>query len=60
MKYLKAMIDQADDTSPSERAACRIEVPGPVKDTILQYAYDSPGYSWARDSAMMNDLMVLL
>jgi len=33
----KAGIDRADDTSPSERAACRIEVPGPVKDAIMQY-----------------------
>ena len=33
----KEKIDHADDTSPSGREACRIEVPGPVKDIILQY-----------------------
>ena len=33
----KVKIDQADISNPTERAACRIEVPGPVKDTILQY-----------------------
>jgi len=32
----KAKIDQAD-ISNADRAACRVEVPGPVKDTILQY-----------------------
>lgn len=35
----KAKIDQSDDTSSSVREACRVEVPGPVKDKILQYAY---------------------
>ena len=33
----KAKIDQAGDTSSINRDACRIEVPGPVKDAILQY-----------------------
>jgi hypothetical protein len=33
----KAGIDQKDISSPADRAECRIEVPGPVKDTILQY-----------------------
>ena len=34
----KAKIDQVDDSSPAaNRSACRIEVPGPVKATILQY-----------------------
>lgn len=33
----KAKIEQAGATSPANRSACRIEVPGPVKDTILQY-----------------------
>jgi hypothetical protein len=33
----KAKIDQVDDTDPTNRDACRIEVPGPVKNTILQY-----------------------
>jgi len=32
----KARIDQAVGAS-ADRGACRIEVPGPVKDTILQY-----------------------
>ena len=33
----KAKIDQAEDTDMGGRDACRIEVPGPVKDVILQY-----------------------
>ena len=33
----KARIDQADDADEINRDACRIEVPGPVKETILQY-----------------------
>ena len=33
----KAKIDQVEDTNPRGRDACRIEVPGPVKDLILQY-----------------------
>ena len=33
----RARIDQADDTDDINRDAYRIEVPGPVKDTILQY-----------------------
>ena len=33
----KAGFDQKDISSPADRSACRIEVPGPVKDTILQY-----------------------
>jgi len=34
----KAKIDQVeDDIYQHDRDACRIEVPGPVKDTILQY-----------------------
>jgi len=33
----RAKIDQADDTNTANREACRIEVPGPVKDAILQY-----------------------
>jgi len=32
----KARIDQEEGAS-TDRGACRIEVPGPVKDTILQY-----------------------
>jgi len=36
----KGKIDQAvDEVEPVNRDALRIEVPGPVKDTILQYAY---------------------
>ena len=33
----KANIDRAESSIPINRDACRIEVPGPVKDTILQY-----------------------
>jgi len=33
----KSRIDQADISSSFDRRAYRIEVPGPVKDTILQY-----------------------
>ena len=33
----KFNIDRANISNPIERAACRIDVPGPVKDTILQY-----------------------
>jgi len=33
----KARIDQADISSSADRPACRVEVPGPVKDAILQY-----------------------
>ena len=28
---------QADITNPVDREACRIEVPGPVKETVLQF-----------------------
>ena len=30
-------MDQADDINPNNREAYRIEVPGPVKETILAY-----------------------
>ena len=39
----KAKIDQADEADDkvnnyiTNREACRVEVPGPIKDTILQY-----------------------
>jgi len=34
----KAMMDQVeDDICASDRDSCRVEVPGPVKDTIMQY-----------------------
>ena len=33
----KAKIDQTDENNPADRDVCRIEVPGPVKDAILQY-----------------------
>ena len=33
----KARIDQSDDAYDMNRDACRVEVPGPVKDAILQY-----------------------
>ena len=30
-------VDQADEASPADRNLCLIDVPGPVKDAILQY-----------------------
>ena len=33
----KSKFDQVDATNTTNRAAYRIEVPGPVKDTMLQY-----------------------
>ena len=33
----KFNLDQADETNTAHRSAYRIDVPGPVKDTILQY-----------------------
>ena len=33
----KSKLDQADASNTTNRAAYRIDVPGPVKDTILQY-----------------------
>ena len=34
----KAMMDQAEkDICVRDRDACRVEVPGPVKDTIIQF-----------------------
>jgi len=43
----KARIDQADISIPSsDRGACRGEVPGPVKDTILQYLWPGGGIGY--------------
>ena len=33
----KSKLDQADAATTTNRAAYRIDVPGPVKDTMLQY-----------------------
>ena len=33
----KSKLDQAGATNTTDRAAYRIDVPGPVKDTMLQY-----------------------
>ena len=33
----KSKLNQADASNTTNRAAYRIDVPGPVKDTILQY-----------------------
>ena len=33
----KSKLDQADATNTTNRVAYRIDVPGPVKDTMLQY-----------------------
>jgi len=43
MALWKSKIDQySDRANPTSRMACRIEVPGPVKDAILQYANPTP------------------
>ena len=33
----KFKLDQVDKANPIPRKKCRMDVPGPVKDTILQY-----------------------
>ena len=33
----KAKLDEVDDTNPSDRDACRVDMPGPAKDSILQF-----------------------
>ena len=33
----KFKLDQVDEDSPTTRKKCRMDVPGPVKDIILQY-----------------------
>ena len=33
----KSKLDQADAINITNRTACRIDVPGPVKDTMFQY-----------------------
>ena len=33
----RSKLDQADASNATNRAAYRIDVPGPVKDTMLQY-----------------------
>ena len=35
----KARIDDADISNTTNREACRVEVPGPVKDTLIHYLY---------------------
>jgi len=35
----KARIDDADISNTTNREACRVEVPGPVKDTLMHYLY---------------------
>jgi len=47
----KARIDQAD-VRPSSKGACRIEVPGPVKDTILQYLWPGGGIGMQLSNAL--------
>jgi len=37
LAFWKVKLDQTDISNLLNRGACRIEVPGPVKDTILQY-----------------------
>jgi len=45
----KAKIDKASDDDGYHREACRIEVPGPVKETILQYLYHT-SYMYKSDA----------
>jgi len=53
----KAKIDKAGDDDGYHREACRIEVPGPVKETILQYLYHtSYMYNW-RISPVVGNLL---
>lgn len=33
----KFKLDQVEEDSPTTRKQCRMDVPGPVKDIILQY-----------------------
>ena len=35
----KARIDDADISNTTNREACPVEVPGPVKDTLMHYLY---------------------
>ena len=42
MALWKAKLSQADRHTNTNRDACRMEVPGPAKDLILQYAYRIP------------------
>ena len=37
LAFWKANIDQVGNTDPRDRDACRVDVPGPVKDAIIQY-----------------------
>ena len=44
MALWKAKLNQAEDVvNSTERAAYRIEVPGPIKDNILQYLGSAKG-----------------
>jgi len=49
----KARIDQADVSMPSSnRGAYRVEVPGPVKDAILQYLWPGGGIGMQLSNAL--------
>ena len=37
MRLWKFKLDQVDKVDPIPRKTCRMDVPGPVKDIILQY-----------------------
>jgi len=52
----KARIDQADMSNPADRMASRIEVPGPVKGTILQYLLSSDD---SEDSSSEDDSSIV-
>ena len=47
----KAKIDQVGQTSDTSRKAYRVEVPGPIKDSILQFL----GSADADDNSMESD-----
>jgi len=51
----KARIDQTDMSNPADRTASRIEVPGPVKDTILQYLLSSDDSEDSSSSSSSED-----
>ena len=47
LAFWKAKIDQTDEVNPSGRSPYHcIEVPGPIKDTILHYLYPARANHW--------------
>jgi len=51
----KCKIDQTDISNPSDRGIYRTEVPGPVKDTILQYLRSSDDCEDSSSSSSSED-----